>query len=64
MMRYGVDYDVSIPGREFSIKPASSSMGAENSFPAPSSKIVPVHAVKIRRRRGCIALLNLMLVTR
>jgi hypothetical protein len=62
MMRHGVDYDVSIPGREFSVKPASSAMGAENSFPAPSSKFVPVHAEKTCRRR-CIALLILMLVT-
>jgi hypothetical protein len=64
MMRYGIDYDVTIPGREFSVKPASSSMGAENSFPASSSKVDPVHAVKTCRRRRCIALLIVMLVTR
>ena len=40
MMRYDVVYDVSIPGREFSFKQTSTSMGAEDSFPAPSSKIV------------------------
>lgn len=62
MMRNGIDYDVSIPDREFSVKPASSSMGAENSFPAPSSKVVAVHVMKTCRRRS-IARLILMLVT-
>lgn len=48
----------------FSVKPASSSMGADNSFPAPSSKVVPGHTVKTCRRRRCIAPLILMFVTR
>jgi hypothetical protein len=76
MMGYRRDYDVLFPGRGIdfclhhsvetacSVKPASLPMGAEGSFPVPSSKVVPLHAVKTYRGRRCIALLMFLLGTR
>jgi hypothetical protein len=76
MMGYGLNYDVSISGRGIdfclhhsvqtasSVKRSACPLGAEGSFPVPSSKIVPVHAVKVYKGRRCIALLILILGTR